>query len=442
MPFGQYCFSAVAEKIRKLPFLTVAVLVGVSSLSFFTFLGVERAALMVAFESSCRRIEKDFVYNQQKRVKDFVALCYADSAKVVDQAMASPGNSKRNLIEIINHRLSLLRVSHLAAYSPSETVQLWTNEALDNGARARLVDGEVVISRLVVGSPAVQAGLKRGDIVIAIDGIPVNDPDSLSSHSGVWEILHPDETRLFMPIEAIVMTDPIQPYWMEDQEREGVRVLRLPSFLPQAFSSREWLNVVDEFAAMNDRGDRLVIDIRGNGGGSFPAMLRAVGAFTCEETFVGWVHKGEVPPVSRAKEMKLANSLDSDMQLETLETSGAIALNAFKASSCFSGPVVVLTDENTRSVAEIFAQAMKERNRTLLMGWPTAGQVVMARWFQLEGLSPDYTISIPVAVYRSAKGEVLESRGVSPDQIPKDDLRRWRSRRDPWIAEAVKSVSF
>lgn len=407
----------------------------------------ERSALRTAAHSVCSRVDAEYVKSSDTNVQSFIETCFQDVDRDVELAMSGDygPDSRRALIEIINDRLSVLRVSHLAAYAPDETAALWTREAVDTGVRARWVDGEAVILRLVEKSPAGRAGVRVGDLVIAVDGIPVPDVSALETMSGVWEILRPDETRVFLPVQAEVLQDNVTPYWLANQETSRVRVLRIPSFLPQAIDNDEWPRIRDQITRLSEQKHSLVIDLRGNPGGSFPAMLRMLGVLKCDRSLVGWIYRGEPPAIRSQFEgdlrlFEMQDALDADPQLEQLKRNGAIALVPFKKGPCFDGPIGVLIDQDTGSVAEIFAQALKERPRTLVAGWRSAGHVVMARWFQIAGLSSDYTVSVPVALYRSAKGEELERHGVSPDQLMTDSLKRWRATRDPWISDLIRST--
>lgn len=425
---------------------------GASSFLFFAavaFKGAERAGLQTAFESICSRIAVEYVKNEDPKVQSFIETCHREANREVSRAMSGDfgDDSRRALIAIVNERLSALRISHLSAYAPDETNSMWTGEAVDTGARARLVDGEIVVTRTIVGSPAARAGVRRGDLVVAVDGIPISDVYDLERTSGVWEILRPDETRVFLPVAAAVVQDQITPHWLTSQEQPGMRVLKIPSFLPQAFDTDEWPKIRDEITNLRSSTERLIIDVRGNPGGSFPAMLRVLGALKCDRGLVGWIYRGEPPQLEKNavgdfQSYEMRDALDAEPQLELLKKNGAIALVPFQKGPCFEGQVGVLIDQATGSVAEIFAQAMKERPRTTIGGWRSSGHVVMARWFQISGLSADYTISVPVALYRSAKGEELEARGVSPDQLLTDNLKRWRSPRDPWIADLMRAVSL
>lgn len=427
-------------------------LLGASSFVFVAqliFSHVEREGLRRAAHSVCQRIATEYVKSHEEGVQKFVRNCHEEAADDVRRAMSGRygADSRRALIELMNDRLSYLRVSHLAAYAPDETVALWTGEALNTGARGRIVDGEIVVTRVLDRSPVARAGVRAGDLVIAVDGIPLQSGQDVEITSGVWEVLRADETRVFLPIQAEVVREPLIPYWLTSQERNGVRVLKIPSFLPQAIDNDEWPRLRDEIISLRENGERLVVDLRGNPGGSFPAMLRVLGVLKCDRSLVGWIYRGEAPKIEPSvlgdfHSYEMRDSVEAEPQLELLQKNGAIALVPFQSGPCYAGPLGVLIDQGTGSVAEIFAQALKERPRTVVAGWRSSGHVVMARWFQIAGLSLDYTVSVPVALYRSAKGEELESRGVSPDQLLTDSLKRWRGSRDPWIADVIRAVSL
>lgn len=424
--------------------MIVTTLLGVSSLSFFA---VEKSSLLRAQRDVCGRLLTDFVKRQEIATRKFVEICLEESEQDVDRALSMRKimSPKRALIEILNQRLSAIRISHLGAYAPNETVALWTGESVDTGARGRIVDGEIIVTRVLPGSASEKSGLTAGDLVVAVDGNPIQDPDELREASGFWEIIRPDETRVNVLIRAEVFQESLVPRWVESQEKKGIRVLRIPSFLAQAIESDEWTRIQDEIIEMQKRGDRLVIDIRGNGGGSFPAMLRVLSTVSCGREPIGWLYRDSPPSEAAGNEsaesaMVMRNDVAAEPQLEILEKYNAIELKPFVQPACFKGPVVVVVDQHTASVSEIFAQAIKERPLSYVMGWRTAGHVVMARWFQIQALSPDYTVSIPVALYRSAKGQELERLGVSPDQILTDSLKAWRSPKDPWILEATRTL--
>ena len=156
--------------------MIVTTLLGVSSLSF---LAVEKSSLLLAHRDVCGRLLTDYVKRQELATKKFVEICLEESQSDVERALAMRKHMspKRALIEILNQRLSVIRISHLGAYAPSETLALWTGESVDTGARGRIVDGEIVVTRVLPGSAADKAGLMAGDLVVAVDGNPIQEPE-------------------------------------------------------------------------------------------------------------------------------------------------------------------------------------------------------------------------------------------------------------------------
>jgi C-terminal processing protease CtpA/Prc len=113
-----------------------------------------------------------------------------------------------------------------------------------------------------------------------------------------------------------------------------------------------------------------------------------------------------------------------------------VILKTFDGYGCYKGRTLVLVDQNTSSVSEIFAHAMPK-----VWGLLTAGQVVMARWFSIGSLGGgDFAMSIPIAGFRAPNGDEIEKDGVRPSHLLSYDLKKALSGEDNWLSEAV--VSF
>ncbi len=163
-------------------------------------------------------------------------------------------------------------------------------------------------------------------------------------------------------------------------------------------------------------------------------MLRALSPFMCQPREVGriWRQKraGSKPP------QELHDDLSADAQLEQVTASDEVILKTFDGYGCFRGKTLVLVDQNTSSVSEIFAHAMPR-----VWGLLTAGQVVMARWFSISSLGGgDYAMSIPIAGFRAPNGDEIERQGVRPSKVLTYDLKQALKGVDNWVSEA--RVSF
>ena len=185
-----------------------------------------------------------------------------------------------------------------------------------------------------------------------------------------------------------------------------VAVFRLPAF----HADFSW---IDWFAKQVRGREAVVIDLRGNHGGAVDALLRFVGLFFEQDQVVADV-------VERRKRHTL------------------VARGAGKAY--FAGKVVVLTDAESGSAAELFARSMQLAGRGTVLGDRSAGAVRVSRFFtHLSGsqIGALYGTSVTVSDVIMPDGGRLERTGVIPDEpiLPTgEDLRR---KADPVLARAL-----
>ncbi|HWB76092.1 MAG TPA: S41 family peptidase [Nannocystaceae bacterium] len=155
----------------------------------------------------------------------------------------------------------------------------------------------------------------------------------------------------------------------------------------------------------------LVIDLRGNPGG------------------VGMM----VVPVARLL-------LDKDAELGVMHMRDAEQRFAVKKGpDPFTGKVAILVDEGTGSTSEIFAQALHDLGRVIVVGTgPSQGAALPSLIEKLEGGA---MLQYVVADYQSPAGIAVEGNGVKPDvlvEITREDLRNGR---DPVLDAAVTALS-
>ena len=162
-------------------------------------------------------------------------------------------------------------------------------------------------------------------------------------------------------------------------------------------------------------------------------MLRALSTFMCTERSAGQV----VQPRKNLPDKKfLIDDLSDAVQIKELESHRNIGLRTYKGYGCFNGRVTVLVSSDTSSVSEIFASVMVHRPRSRVWGQPTAGDVLLAVWYDLPLLGPGYSFSIPEAEYITPDNVQLEGRGVLPQNELYFDLKIARTGKDEWIEKA------
>lgn len=372
----------------------------------------------------CRLVEENYYSRESIEFRQFVRWC-PRAVDHQDFLLSKQANILR-----FNRRLSLIRTSHLAVYDPNENKIMWESQRLETGIRSRVIDAHLVIFQILQKSPAETAGFRVGDEISEINGKAQAGAQEAESTSGVFQILRAGKS-LAIKVQAQVFTEDRAPSLIDLGNRRGL--LRIPSFLAVFFDESDWRKI-----AMNLKNFRqIVIDIRGNPGGSFPAMLRVLSEFRCDQPTIGKVfvaHKN-----AAHHEVDFLDRLDVESQLAQLADAESVRLRGFKATSCFQGKVAVLIDAGSASVSEIFAQGLMARARTWIVGQPTSGQVVMAKWFPIPELgSDDYLVSIPIAGYLTADGQTLEDRGVEPKVMLNYDLKRELKGRNSWVEDALQ----
>ena len=210
----------------------------------------------------------------------------------------------------------------------------------------------VVIDEPYEGMPADKAGLRKGDIILAIDDSSMVDKNVsyVSSHlrgdpgsSFILKILRPTTgKKMQMKITRKTIQTPSVPYY--GLQPNGIGYLNLRQFTEDC--AKEVRNAIIEMKEKGMKG--LVFDLRGNGGGSESEAVQIVNLF---------VPKGQLIVSNRGK-LKRSN-IDYITKSEPLDT---------------VMPVVVLVSESTASSSEITSGALQDLDRAVILGTRTYGK--------------------------------------------------------------------
>lgn len=135
--------------------------------------------------------------------------------------------------------------------------------------------------------------------------------------------------------------------------------------------------------------DGVVVDLLGNSGGSLPEAIELTGLF---------ISKGPIVQV-RDSLGRVSVSRDPDPDI------------------VYSGPLAVLVDRYSASASEIFAGAIQDYERGVLIGEPTYGKGTVQRVENL-GNSPNLgKLKYTIAKFFRVNGESTQLRGVTPDIV-------------------------
>lgn len=212
--------------------------------------------------------------------------------------------------------------------------------------------GRVCIDEPYENMPAAEVGLRKGDVILSIDGEDMTKQDNayVSEHlrgdaGTTFELkIHRPSTGKDMKFKVTrrSIQMPAVPYY--GLQTGGMGYINLSSFTEGC--GKQVRNAVIE---MRDAGMRaLVLDLRGNGGGS---EMEAVNVVNC------FVPKGKLVVSNRGK-LKQSNH-DYRTTVEPVDT---------------LMPIVVLVNGNSASASEITSGALQDFDRAVVMGTKTFGK--------------------------------------------------------------------
>jgi len=157
-------------------------------------------------------------------------------------------------------------------------------------------------------------------------------------------------------------------------------------------TTRDTRRLIEELKA--EKVDGIVIDLAGNGGGSLTEAISLTGLF---------IKSG---PVVQVRDSSKRLKIDED-------TDDGIAYN---------GPLAVLVNRFSASASEIFAAAMQDYGRAIILGEPTFGKGTVQQIFDLNRHVTDSRVTLgqlkmTMAQFFRVNGDSTQNRGVIPDVI-------------------------
>ena len=354
---------------------------------------------------------------------------------------------------VIAGMLERLGESHYALIPAEAADALGSGEDLtravsgDIGMEVRLVEGELLATRVEPDGPAHQAGIRPGWSLLAVDGRPVD------SELGHFAALPEAErrvalTRLLMQVNAWLEGDVGARRVLRVRDQVGrsrdldVVLRRSPGEmvrfgnLPPMLASLQYhilepgprcvgvirMNVwmvplmarLDSAVHAVRHCAGIVLDLRGNPGGVAGMVMGTAGHFLGDTVALGVMR-------TRTSELRfMANP-------RRVAVDGATV-------APFSGPLAIVVDELSVSTTEIFAAGMQSVGRARVFGGRTAGQALPALMLRLP---TNDVLMHAVADFAGPDGTRVEGDGVSPD-VPVHLTRRGLlAGHDPALDTAV-----
>ncbi|WP_170290923.1 S41 family peptidase [Neomoorella glycerini] len=309
------------------------------------------------------------------------SLTEKNYAGPIDQATLEAG-AVRGLVESLGDPYSeYIAPEEMPAFASS-----LDEEYIGVGIVFQALDGWVVITNVVPGSPAARLGVTPGSVLVAVDGRPVGN----LSLEEIGTLLGGKPGTYVDLTVTLPGSDSRRSYYLR---RELIRPPVVSSRLlagPVGYlylrSFPYWApeEVETALAGLEDQGARgLILDLRGNPGGYLDAALDTASLFLLRDKPVAQV-------MGRDKKVTVLRSRGPGQDL----------------------PLVVLVDRGTASAAEILAGALQANHAAILVGTRTYGKGALQTIFPL---SNGGALKLTTAYYRTPAGQDIDGEGLKPD---------------------------
>ena len=290
------------------------------------------------------------------------------------------------------------------------------------GATLQEREGEIKVMNIVPGSASWKQGeLKEGDIIqkvaqgndepISIIDMPLDDAVQLIRGKKGSEVRltvkKVDGTIKVIPIirDVVILAETYaKSVVLEPQKGKKIGYIKLPSFYAnfQDKNGRTSANdMKEELEKLNEENvEGLILDLRNNGGGSLADVIKIVGHFI------------ETGPVVQVRQRGSLPQVYSDNDKEVV----------------FDKPLIVLVNEFSASASEIFAAAVQDYNRGIVVGSPTFGKGSVQNFLdfdraisdEYENIKPLGALKLTIQKYYRINGGATQLKGVVPDIILPD----------------------
>lgn len=289
----------------------------------------------------------------------------------------------------------------LSSKEYQEMQESTSGEFFGVGVEITTENSQVLVVTPIEDTPGFKAGLRSGDLILAIDGqytMEMSLSEAASRMRGKrgteveLVVLHKGEQQ---PVTMRIKRDAIPVISIKMRELEpGYYWIRLTRF-----SGRTTQELLEALKAVQDKGEikGIVLDLRNNPGGLLDQSVSVSDVFLKEGVIVSM----------RGRDAASERTYTAQRQKTDVDA-----------------PMVVLVNAGTASAAEIVAGALRDQKRALILGEKTFGKGSVQNVIPM----PDGTgLKLTVALYYTPSGKSIQAEGIVPDfeivwEQPKEQL--------------------
>ncbi len=254
------------------------------------------------------------------------------------------------------------------------------------GAYVGYDEGRIVIISPISGSPADEAGIQSGDVIMAIDGestVEMSIMDAVSRIRGPRDtpvtllVLHEGETE---PVEIEIIRGEIELVSVLFEMEGDIAHITITNFSER--TGDELSSALEDMAAEAASG--IILDLRNNPGGLVSSVVDVASRF-----------------------------LEKGVVIFTVDNEGNRAeLSVKRRGEVIDLPMVVLVNNYSASGSEVLAGALQDHERAVIAGTMTFGKGSVNI---LHPLSDGSGMYITVGRWYTPGGRLIEGEGIEPD---------------------------
>ncbi|MBX3425259.1 MAG: S41 family peptidase [Pirellulales bacterium] len=327
---------------------------------------------------------------------DLVALA-ADAAKIAEQLVGAPQSAA--ILEFVAAAAGGLDdySGYLTADQLRDVYSQIEGNFVGLGVELKAANEALLIVHVIPGSPAERAGIRDNDLIVAVDG---RSTAELSTEEAASLLTGPEGSYVRVGVQSpgqaarqiTIRREHVDVPALENvhmlsaaegpvQAGFGVAYVKIPAF--QKSTARELEAALWDLHRQGMRS--LVLDLRGNPGGLLTAAVEVADKFITQGNIVA--------------------------------TRGRSPQEDFNYQAHYGGtwrvPLVVLIDGDSASASEIFAGAIKDSGRGVVVGQRSYGKGSVQGIFPLGYAGAG--IRLTTALFYSPSGQKISKAGVTPD---------------------------
>ncbi|MCC6567641.1 MAG: S41 family peptidase [Anaerolineales bacterium] len=263
----------------------------------------------------------------------------------------------------------------------------------------------------IEGSPAEAAGLKPGDLIIAIDGA---DMTGIPPEEARQKVIGPAGTTVTLTVAREGQEEPLEfvitrakitiPSVTGKMLENDIAYIDINQFGDKTTS--ELNTTLEELLPQNPKG--IIIDLRNNGGGYLQTSIEVASEF---------IDKGVI-------------------LYEQYGDGSRDTYNALGNGRATELPIVVLVNEGSASASEILAGALQDYERAKLVGVITYGKGSVQQWIPLSG--ENGAARVTIARWLTPDDRLIDGVGLTPDFVVELSEEDAAAERDPQLDKAIE----